>query len=77
MEKFVPFYSETPAVHTYSKRWRFWISESPPLNLHSYNDNVPFIGPYHLPKFGGKKPKATTKFSVQEPPINQDPETTT
>ena len=40
---------------------------SPPLNLHSYNDQVPFIGPCYLPKFWGEKP--TTKTNLQKPPI--------
>ena len=44
---------------------RVWVS--PPLNLHSYNDQVPFIGPCYLPKFWGKKP--TTKTNPQKPPI--------
>ena len=43
---------------------------APPLNLYSQNDNVPFIGPCHLPKFWDKKPKATTKVT-NEPPMRQ------
>ena len=39
-----------------------WVS--PPLNLHSYNDKVPFIGPHYLPKFWGKKPIAPTKETL-------------
>ena len=41
---------------------------SPPLTLHSYNGKVPFIGPCYLPKFWDKKPKASTKVTLQEPP---------
>ena len=37
---------------------------SPPLNLHSQNDKVPLVRPNHLPKFWGKKPKATTKVTL-------------
>ena len=33
----------------------FWVS--PPLNLHSWNDKVPFLGPHHLPKILGQKGK--------------------
>ena len=44
---------------------------SPPLNLHSENDKVPFVGPWHLPKFWGKKPKATTKVTITSQSIAQ------
>ena len=30
---------------------------------------VPLAGPHHLPKFWYRKPKATTKVTLQEPPI--------
>ena len=38
-------------------------------NLQSLNDKVPFIGPHYLPKCWGKKPKATTKVTLYEPPM--------
>ena len=37
---------------------------SPPLNLNSWNDKLPFADPHHLPKFWGIKLKATTKLTV-------------
>ena len=44
-----------------------WLSVA--LNLHSYNGKIQFIDPHHLPKFWCKKPKATTKVTLHEPPI--------
>ena len=36
----------------------FWVS--PPINLRSYNDKVPFTGPCHLPKKGLETHSAAT-----------------
>ena len=39
-----------------------------PLNLHSQKGKVPFVSPCYLPKFWGKKPKATTKMTLNKLP---------
>ena len=39
---------------------------SPPLNLHSLDEKVTFIGPCHLSKSLGQKGKATPKVSLLE-----------
>ena len=44
-----------------------WVSS--PLNLHSYNNKLPYVGHRYLPKLWGKKLKATIKVTLQEPPI--------
>ena len=36
----------------------------PSLNLRPWNDKGPFVGPHHLPKSWGKKPKITTKVAL-------------
>ena len=52
-------------------RWlgrEYWVSTapqvSPPLNLHSQNDKVPFVGYRHHAKFWDKNPKAVTKITL-------------
>ena len=45
------------------------VQVSPPLNLHSENDKVPFVGPHHLPKNYRGKAKTTTNSTLYEPPI--------
>ena len=42
---------------------KLWVS--PPLNPHSQNYKVPFVGPRQLPKLWGKKAKATTKVAIR------------
>ena len=39
------------------------------LHLQSQNHKVPFLSPHQFPKFASKKPKVTTKVTLQEPPI--------
>ena len=41
---------------------------SPPPQSVASTQASSFTGSNHLPKFGGKKPKATTKVTPQEPP---------
>ena len=69
------FLASPPPLIVYSKTNLItagWVWVSPSFNLHSQNDKVPFIGPHHLRKFGGKKPKAATKVTLQEPPIKEE-----
>ena len=40
-----------------------WVSSR--LKLYSYKRKLPFVCPYHLPKFGGKKPETTTKVTIR------------
>ena len=44
---------------------------TPPLNLHSQNDKVHFVGPRYLSKFGGRKAKSNHLGDSNESPMKR------